>query len=135
MIYDTVACSLRPLLNPKLTASWEMGLSRVAEGTVTEEEYMQKLNDFVARRTNHVKETDYRRQLTGMYRQIAQYYPPKGKDSTGTKDSQRKTDKKVQTRTNANGTRRKTPKTSTAKENTAGKKNTGNIANDSINTE
>ncbi len=79
MIYDTVACSLRPLLNPKLTASWEMGLSRVAEGTVTEEEYMQKLNDFVTRRTNHVKETDYRRQLMSMYRQTAQYYPQKEK--------------------------------------------------------
>ncbi len=135
MIYDTVACSLRPLLNPKLTASWEMGLSRVAEGTVTEEEYMQKLNDFVARRTNHVKETDYRRQLTGMYRQIAQYYPPKGKDSTAAKNSQKKTEKKVPAGTNANGTRRKTTKTSTAKETTAGEKNTGNIANDSTNAE
>ncbi len=88
MIYDTVACSLRPLLNPKLTASWEMGLSRVAEGTVTEEEYMQKLDDFVTRRTNHVKETDYRPQLMSLYRQTAQYYPQKEKKAGKTKGKQ-----------------------------------------------
>ena len=74
MIYDTVACSLRPLLNPKLTASWEMGLSRVAEGTVTEREYMDKLDDFVRRRTNHVKQTDFRGPLQGMFRQSAAFY-------------------------------------------------------------
>ncbi|MDO4285915.1 MAG: DNA topoisomerase [Eubacteriales bacterium] len=74
MIYDTVACSLRPLLNPKLTASWEMGLSRVAEGSVTEEEYMAKLDDFVRRRTNHVKETDFRGQLHQLFCQSAAYY-------------------------------------------------------------
>ncbi len=88
MIYDTVACSLRPLLNPKLTASWEMGLSRVAEGTVTEEEYIQKLDDFVTRRTNHVKETDYRPQLMSLYRQTAQYYPQKEKKAGKTKGKQ-----------------------------------------------
>ena len=41
MIYDTVDCSIRSLLNPKLTASWELGLTRVSEGTVTEEDNPQ----------------------------------------------------------------------------------------------
>ena len=77
MIYDTVSFSLRPLLDPKLTASWEMGLTRVAEGSVSEEEYMQKLGDFIVRRTNHVKQTDFRAQLRQMYAQTAQYYPKK----------------------------------------------------------
>src|SRR3712207_8615634 len=45
MIYDTVDISLRPLLDPKLTASWEIGLTRVVEGTVSEEEYLHKLED------------------------------------------------------------------------------------------
>lgn len=65
-----------------------MGLSRVAEGTVTEEEYMQKLDDFVTRRTNHVKETDYRPQLMSLYRQTAQYYPQKEKKAGKSKGKQ-----------------------------------------------
>jgi DNA topoisomerase-3 len=55
MIYDVVSAALRPLLDPKLTASWEKGLTMVATGDITAKEYRQKLNDFVARRTNIVK--------------------------------------------------------------------------------
>ena len=54
VIYDTVYMSIRPLLNPDLTASWEKGLTYVAEGTITGEEYMQKLKDFIVRRTENV---------------------------------------------------------------------------------
>ncbi len=56
MIYEVVNNSIRPLLDPALTASWEKGLTMVAEGTITEEEYMKKLDDFVSRRTNIVKQ-------------------------------------------------------------------------------
>ena len=77
MIYDTVDCSIRPLLDPKLTASWEMGLTRVADGTVSESEYLEKLNDFVVRRTNGVKEADYSAWLQQKYREIQPYYPHK----------------------------------------------------------
>lgn len=51
MIHDVVYASIRPLLNPELTASWEKGLNYVAEGEITEDTYMTKLNDFVNRRT------------------------------------------------------------------------------------
>ena len=68
MIYDTVYCSIRSLLNPKLTASWELGLTRVAEGTVTEAEYLEKLNGFVTRNTDHVKNSSYGGALRGMYK-------------------------------------------------------------------
>ncbi len=44
------------MLDPALTASWEKGLTLVAEGSITEEEYMRKLDDFVTRRTNIVKQ-------------------------------------------------------------------------------
>ena len=74
MIYDTVSAGIRPLLDPKLTASWEMGLTRVAEGSVTEAEYMKKLEDFIVRRTNYVKETDFSGPLQQMYRQTAAFY-------------------------------------------------------------
>lgn len=74
MIYDTVSCSLKPLLDPKLTASWEKGLTAVADGSVTESEYMDKLKSFVIRRTDHVKETDYKEPLNQQFRYIAQFY-------------------------------------------------------------
>ena len=56
MIYDVVDNSIRPLLDPALTASWEKGLTMVADGTISSGEYMKKLDDFVSRRTNIVKQ-------------------------------------------------------------------------------
>ncbi len=54
MVFDTVNASIRQLLNPELTASWEKGLTYVAEGTITSDEYMEKLEKFVAGRTYYV---------------------------------------------------------------------------------
>ncbi len=54
MIFDVVNLSIRSLLNPELTASWEKGLNYVAEGTITPEEYMTKLDHFIVSRTNGV---------------------------------------------------------------------------------
>ena len=55
LVFDVVNCSMQQLLNPDLTASWEKGLSYVAEGSITTEEYMTKLETFVRNRTNAVK--------------------------------------------------------------------------------
>ncbi len=55
LVYDVVDASMKQLLNPELTASWEMGLSGVASGNITKEEYMEKLTGFVTRRVNAVK--------------------------------------------------------------------------------
>ena len=74
MIYDTVDCSIRSLLNPKLTASWELGLTRVSEGTVSEEEYLEKLNGFVSRNTNNVKNSNFSDVLQQMYMRDSQFY-------------------------------------------------------------
>ncbi|MCD7739128.1 MAG: DNA topoisomerase, partial [Lachnospiraceae bacterium] len=49
LIYDVVDCSMKRMLEPALTASWEKGLTGVAEGRITYEEYMSKLTGFVAR--------------------------------------------------------------------------------------
>ena len=77
MVYDTVNASIRPLLNAELTASWEKGLTGVAEGTITEEEYMEKLNGFVARRTNAVKGLRNQAELKKCYDYAAQFYKKK----------------------------------------------------------
>ena len=56
IVYEVVNGSIKQLLDPALTASWEKGLTGVAQGTVTTQEYLDKLNGFVARRTNFVKQ-------------------------------------------------------------------------------
>ena len=77
MIHDTVFCSIRSLLNPELTANWEMGLSRVAEGQLTEAEYMEKLRAYVSARTENVKEKDFSAWLLQAFEQARSYYPEK----------------------------------------------------------
>ena len=74
MVHDVVASSMRSLLNPELTASWELGLTMVAEGKITEEEYMKKLNDFVIRRVEAVKQTNNSYALRKYFDAAAVYY-------------------------------------------------------------
>lgn len=74
MIFDVVNYSIRSLLNPALTASWEKGLTYVAEGTITPDEYMEKLNHFIRSRTENVLHSHHQTQLRGIFDEAAQYY-------------------------------------------------------------
>lgn len=74
MINDTVLISIPSLLHPKLTASWEKGLTMVADGEVKEEEYLEKLVKYVTDYTNEVKNKDFRNKLNQRYRYISQFY-------------------------------------------------------------
>lgn len=74
MVFDVVDSSLRSLLNPELTASWEKGLTYVAEGSITPEEYMQKLDHFVTVRTEAVKVLNNQWMLREKYEQAAKNY-------------------------------------------------------------
>ncbi len=74
MIYEVVNSSIRPLLDPALTASWEKGLTMVAQGTITQDEYMKKLDDFVRRRTNMVKQMSNQALLNRQFHAAAQNY-------------------------------------------------------------
>ncbi len=74
MVYDVVDSSIRQLLNPDLTASWEKGLTYMAEGSITEEEYMQKLETFVAGRVNGVKQLNNQGMLRMKFDEAAAYY-------------------------------------------------------------
>ena len=80
MIYEVVGHSIKPLLNPELTASWEKGLTLVSNGEITPEEYMEKLDDFVSRRTLGVKALRQDDLLT-RYRYVSQFYQTKSKSS------------------------------------------------------
>ena len=74
MVFDTVNNSIRSLLNPELTASWEKGLSGVAEGRITEEEYKEKLYSYIIRRTDGVKGKGNTAFLRDSYSYLTQYY-------------------------------------------------------------
>ena len=74
MIYEVVAGSIKPLLDPRLTASWEKGLTLVADGEISEDEYMLKLDDFVTRRTNTVKQMNNQSMLYNRFKYVAQFY-------------------------------------------------------------
>lgn len=74
MVYDVVNVSIRSLLNPELTASWELGLALVADGSITEEEYMKKLDDFIIRRVEGVKNINNSYALRQYFDAAAAYY-------------------------------------------------------------
>ena len=74
MIYDVVFASIKSLLNPELTASWEKGLTYVAEGSITKEEYMEKLNRFVSVRTEAVKGLSNQYMLRQCFDEAAKFY-------------------------------------------------------------
>ena len=78
MIFDVVDNSIRQLLNPDLTASWEKGLTYVAEGSITEDEYMEKLEKFVAGRTYGVLRLNNQYQMREYFDAAAANYK-KGK--------------------------------------------------------
>ena len=74
MVFDVVGHSIRSLLNPELTASWEKGLNYVAEGEITPEEYMVKLERFVQNHTNGVLGLNNQYQLRACYDRAAGFY-------------------------------------------------------------
>ena len=74
MIYDVVDHSIRSLLNPELTASWDKGLNYVAEGSITSDEYMRKLDHFITSRTVGVKGLNNQYQLRACYEKAAGFY-------------------------------------------------------------
>lgn len=74
IIYEVVNASIPSLLNAELTASWEKGLTYVAEGTITSDEYMAKLEDFVSRRTNRVINLNNQAALVTYFNEVSKNY-------------------------------------------------------------
>ena len=74
IIYEVVNASIRQLLNAELTASWEKGLTYVAEGSIGSDEYMGKLESFVRRMTDGVKGLNNQSVLHGRFSEVAGFY-------------------------------------------------------------
>ena len=101
LVFEVVHASIRQLLNPELTASWEKGLTYVAEGTITSEEYMEKLARFVAGRTYGVLQLQNSWQLRGNFEAVGAIYQKDQKaksradrDGTGRTEGSAKSKKK-----------------------------------------
>jgi DNA topoisomerase-3 len=89
MIFDVVNVSIRSLLNPELTASWEKGLTYVAEGSITEDEYMVKLENFIRSRTAGVMGTDNQYALRQYFDAAAVYYKTPAKSARGRSETKK----------------------------------------------
>ena len=74
IVFEVVNASIRSLLNAELTASWEKGLTYVAEGSIGSDEYMGKLESFVRRMTDGVKGLNNQSALYGRFSEVAGFY-------------------------------------------------------------
>ena len=75
LVYEVVKASIKSLLNPELTASWEKGLNMVAEGTIGEDEYLTKLEGFITKATNVCKTPNNYAPLSRMFSLVDMCYP------------------------------------------------------------
>ena len=83
IVFDVCSASMKQLLNPELTASWEKGLTYVAEGAITPDEYMQKLERFVTLRTNGVKQANNQSLLRPYFDEAAKFYKKQAAQGAG----------------------------------------------------
>ena len=83
MIYDVVRASIASLLNPELTASWEKGLTQMAEGAITEDYYMEKLEHFIKSKTGYVLTHNYQQALRPCFDASAKFYRKGQEPGTG----------------------------------------------------
>lgn len=102
MVFDVVQSSIRSLLNPELTASWEKGLTYVTGGTISEDEYMEKLSAFIVKWTEAVKAMNNQTSLLALYEKSAPFYQGRASE-TGRAERYRK-------KSYSAGGRRDTPK-------------------------
>ena len=99
MIHDVVFYSIRSLLNPELTASWEKGLNYVAEGSITSDEYMQKLEHFVRSRTDGVLNLNNQYAMRPLFDAAAAFYKAENKTSATAQKAASKSRKKQSKKT------------------------------------
>lgn len=75
IIYEVVIHSIKSLVEPKLTASWEKGLSQVSQGEITPDIYLEKMNLFVMKNTNFVKDQNVNSMpLHSTFQTLSNYY-------------------------------------------------------------
>ncbi len=79
IIYDVVYYSINSLLRAEMTASWEKGLTGVADGTIKKDEYIEKMNSFVINNTELVKKLDNQYKITYIFDKSKEFYQKQAK--------------------------------------------------------
>lgn len=82
IICDVVFASIKSLLWVEMTASWEKGLAGVSDGSITKEEYTQKMEDFVRKNTESVKAIRNQNQMTQVFDRVKPFYAKQTKTKT-----------------------------------------------------
>ena len=74
MVYEAVYNSIKQLLDPALTASWEKGLSMITQGSIDSKEYIDKLEHFVKSKVLAVANLNNQYSLNKAYQDIYKHY-------------------------------------------------------------
>jgi DNA topoisomerase-3 len=74
LVYEVVLASMPKMLDAEMTASWEKGLSMVADGSITSEEYLHKLYVFICNRVKNVKDIDAPQGIMKQFTPIREFY-------------------------------------------------------------
>ena len=96
VIFDIVRASIPSLLNPDLTASWEKGLSYVADGSITTDEYLQKLTGYIRKRFELLEQYGGRINVRALYDASSPYYKRTTAKKTRSNGRSRSTGRKAQ---------------------------------------
>ena len=70
LVYEVIFMTLPGMLEPKMTASWEKGLSGVENGDITPEEYRDTLEKYVRRYVELIKADDLSSRVNVKVREI-----------------------------------------------------------------
>ena len=85
MIYEIILMTLPSMLEPKMTASWEKGLSQLERGEITTEDYRGKLEGYVSKHVNFVKSKDLKQAVAAKLKEVNEVYKDAGSKKTKTK--------------------------------------------------
>ena len=78
MVYDILHLSVPQILAPKYTASWETGLSQVAEGKVSKDFYLGKIYQYIRDGVHQMKATDHTGEIKTAITSLKSVYPDIG---------------------------------------------------------
>jgi DNA topoisomerase-3 len=63
MVFEIVDMTIPSLLSPEMTAKWEKGLSQIASGEITSQEYLNKLYEYIRSNCEKIKGMDSRDEI------------------------------------------------------------------------
>nr|MCR5748474.1 DNA topoisomerase III [Lachnospiraceae bacterium] len=85
MIYEIVYMTVPSMLEPKMTASWEKGLSMVERGEIDALEYRNKLDSYVTKYVNMIKARDLTRDVAARLMYVKQVNTVSSKSTSSKK--------------------------------------------------